>query len=634
LTGRIVYVKNVPLLLGIAVFFSVLFPTVTSAQEINLLDLVKDSVEIKVPKKETKTWLDKVLFALTPKKYKYDKKYEYVYKQQPGAYLSRELKMNQSIQSIESEQNRSTKSDRLTYWDSVNQFVHLSPGDTFNKLSHIVYGFHPYWCGSAYKSYNFSLLSRIAYFSLQVDPSSGKFFTIHNWASSDMLSYAHRFGCMVDMCITNFGKDNNTTFLNNDKAQNTCISYILAILKRGGGDGINVDFEGISSADKIKFTEFIKKLSSALRNVNPIYKISLTIPAIDRENAYDVKALSDFVDLFILMGYDYYGKNSMIAGPSAPLFSGKLWQPGNISLSVNYYLGIGINPLKLLLGVPYFGKLWSTQSSYVPSSAKNFISAITYRNTRKYFQGKYPAAYDTVSFSKAFVFDDGAGWNQLWTDDEVTLSFKYDYVKKNGIAGIAIWALGYDNGYTELWKLLKDKFSYYNPNNKPSPQMEAAALPLLHDSFFINQDIDSLNMLDYILTLENELFTDTNFVMAEKDPFSLDEISRKEAFSRSLDKIYRSASFVVLILVIFSILGFLISLFDYKVRDYLFSQDLRKIFLIILIVLLLMIFLQICNILKPLVFVILFGMITGILLFAIVINVNKKRKSDRSEITP
>ena len=32
-------------------------------------------------------------------------------------------------------------------------------------------------------------------------------------------------------------------------------------------------------------------------------------------------------------------------------------------------------------------------------------------------------------------------------------------IKKNKIGGVGIWALGYDNGYPELWDLLTDKFS-------------------------------------------------------------------------------------------------------------------------------------------------------------------------------
>jgi hypothetical protein len=38
-------------------------------------------------------------------------------------------------------------------------------------------------------------------------------------------------------------------------------------------------------------------------------------------------------------------------------------------------------------------------------------------------------------------------------------SIKYDWIKKNKLGGVGIWALGYDNGYSDLWDILAEKFS-------------------------------------------------------------------------------------------------------------------------------------------------------------------------------
>jgi spore germination protein YaaH len=48
--------------------------------------------------------------------------------------------------------------------------------------------------------------------------------------------------------------------------------------------------------------------------------------------------------------------------------------------------------------------------------------------------------------------------NQLWYDDSISLSHKYDWVKNKKLSGVGIWALGYDHGDTELWELLANKF--------------------------------------------------------------------------------------------------------------------------------------------------------------------------------
>ena len=48
---------------------------------------------------------------------------------------------------------------------------------------------------------------------------------------------------------------------------------------------------------------------------------------------------------------------------------------------------------------------------------------------------------------------------ELWFDDDYTLRKKYDFALSNQLKGVGIWALGYDNGYDDLWNVIEDKFS-------------------------------------------------------------------------------------------------------------------------------------------------------------------------------
>jgi hypothetical protein len=47
---------------------------------------------------------------------------------------------------------------------------------------------------------------------------------------------------------------------------------------------------------------------------------------------------------------------------------------------------------------------------------------------------------------------------EIWFDDASTLGPKYDYVLNNNLGGVALWTLGADNGYGDLWDELVDKF--------------------------------------------------------------------------------------------------------------------------------------------------------------------------------
>ena len=48
---------------------------------------------------------------------------------------------------------------------------------------------------------------------------------------------------------------------------------------------------------------------------------------------------------------------------------------------------------------------------------------------------------------------------EIWFDDDYTLGKKYDFAISKKLKGVGIWALGYDNGYKDLWKVIEEKFS-------------------------------------------------------------------------------------------------------------------------------------------------------------------------------
>jgi len=47
---------------------------------------------------------------------------------------------------------------------------------------------------------------------------------------------------------------------------------------------------------------------------------------------------------------------------------------------------------------------------------------------------------------------------QVYYENENSLRIKYQITKNNNLAGIGIWALGYDGDRSELWNLIYDEF--------------------------------------------------------------------------------------------------------------------------------------------------------------------------------
>ncbi len=364
-------------------------------------------------------------------------------------------------------------------WVKALQFTHTNVYKKEHTLDSTkkVFGWHPYWMGTAYQSYNFSLLSAVAYFSYELDPSTGYYRSVHDWRTTKMIDSAHAHNCKVLLSVTNFGSKNNASFLSNLNAQRTFINTLITLLRERNGDGVNIDFEDIPRSSRADLSNFIIDLSSSLRAVRKNYLITIAVPAIDFDYVYEIKQLNNYVDMFIIMGYEFYGQNSKVAGPVSPLSSGTTWWPYNLETAVDEYLVSGVTPSKLLLGLPYYGAEWQTKDLKFPSKVEKFMRYPMYRNIKKEY-GELLCCEDEESKSMFHVYRDANNrYRQIWYEDEKSLSKKYDWVIDKKIGGVGIWALGYDNGYTELWKLIGDKFS---EKEKPGVPVKMASVPTNH----------------------------------------------------------------------------------------------------------------------------------------------------------
>ncbi|MEO5641906.1 MAG: glycoside hydrolase family 18 protein [Bacteroidia bacterium] len=361
----------------------------------------------------------------------------------------------------------SVNSTHATDWDKLNS-TKTSGGLAGNyhlKNNMHVFGWHPYWMGTAYKTYNFSLLSTVAFYGAEVDPATGDFLTTHGWETSGLFDAVAGTDCRVELTVINIGVNCNEDFLKDSVIQQNLIYNITDRLSVHG-NGVCLDFEDVPKTMRENLVKFVTKLRADLDTLNekmlyddPFIKpfsISVVLPCYDWTNAFDVKALAPLVERFVVTGYDYYGSFSSSTGPVAPLRSDIKWGVPNIEQSVDSYLHKGIPASKLLLGLPYYGAKWQSLNTKVPSPVVQFLDFPVYRRIRNEL-GLKAIRYDTTSVSTYYVVP-GTLPVQYWFDDSETLAEKYRWLQHKHLGGVGIWALGYDNGYPELWQTLLDNF--------------------------------------------------------------------------------------------------------------------------------------------------------------------------------
>lgn len=372
-----------------------------------------------------------------------------------------------SIMQEQSEYYSSFKFTNDVSWDSLNSVNNaVDPNGKLNNssactLTKKVYGWHPYWSGTVYTSYNWSMLSDFCYFDYAVSPTTGQNTNASfAWSTSAAVTAAKSNGKKIHICATLFAS--HATFWATPTAQTTLINNLVSLLNSRGGNGINIDFEGMGSADKTPFKNFMTNLKTALTTANPNYELSVALYAVDWSTSFDVPGLNPIVDNFIIMGYDYYYSGSTTAGPEAPLYNFQTSYNYTLTKSITYYLKQGATPSKLLLGLPYYGREWETVSALAPSATTgSFTTTRTYSYV-KANAATYSAAakkWEGNCYNPYYVYLSGGMNRQCWIDDVYSMGRKFDMVKQRGIGGIGIWALGYDNGYNDFWQLIQDKFS-------------------------------------------------------------------------------------------------------------------------------------------------------------------------------
>ncbi len=399
-------------------------------------------------------------------------------------FLSFHLAQAQNFQFTEAynemQKQRAMAAYPVSKWDSLRKVwygeymptdVPLQEAIVTCPLVGRMFGWHA--IGTSSSSYQWALLSDLSYFSYEVDPATGNAVNASSMASfptNSTVTTAIANGTNVNLCVTLFQSTTQfSTFFGSATAQSTLITNLINLVVAANAKGINIDFEGagLSTTYLTPFTSFMSTLSTALHNAVPGSELSIDLQGTYANSTNLLNGLLPSVDLFILMGYDYYWGGQFYPGPVAPTyqFPKATSDPnghGNVANDLNNLLKI-VNKNKVILGMPYYGRRWRTTNGCVIPANGNAasISTQTYYqfidNVSSYYSN---TLREVNSFNAWHCFTDvSAIPNQQFIDDTISLQKKYDVIKQRGVAGAAVWRLGYDAGYNDCWNLVNKNLS-------------------------------------------------------------------------------------------------------------------------------------------------------------------------------
>jgi len=358
-----------------------------------------------------------------------------------------------------------------------------------NGLTREVLGYLPYWNlgASELASMRYDLLSTIAYFGVtaRVDGTLGRTANAQptagwaGWTStamSSVISQAHSRGVKVVLTVTMMGWSGTgemSTFLSTAAARQRLIGEIASVLQARGADGVNLDFEPVPSSSKDAYTSFVREVKAGLvaAGVGSYVTVATMAGAASWATGYDIIGLTQAgaADAIMVMGYDLSWSGSARAGGVAPISNPHILDVNEAMTAHLRYVA----PSKIIWGVPYYGRVWPTESDQLNARActsasvcpnsKVFSPGASYSQTyvgAKSLAAQHGRRWDLVGAVPWVAWYDSANttWRQAYYDDAVSLGAKYDLVRQRQVAGIGIWALGMDAGTPELWNVITAKF--------------------------------------------------------------------------------------------------------------------------------------------------------------------------------
>lgn len=370
----------------------------------------------------------------------------------------------------------------------LNPLSRLTEKKEIKKKS-VVMGFLPTWMvGKTIKYTN--EIDEMVFLGIDVGSSGNLVWDvqakkINNQDYLDLKANIKKNGGKNILGIKIFDDEDIDTFLASDSAKLNLITELKNIKTVAGFDGINVDFEYMSDAQRLVADDFIVFLQQL--KASGLGKISVDVMAntIIKGDSEKLRTLIEATDNTVVMAYDFHRPASDYAGSVAPI--GSIPGERNISEVGQKLIESNLPKEKIIMAYPLYGYMWQTADAKINSATIGGGWMVSWNEAKgKTVDSTWGEADGTVnwdelsmtpwaSFSKIEqetktvskkvrgkwrkVKENYMATNyyQVFFENEKSLGAKLDLAKNLQVGGVGFWALGYEGEDGEVWKLVREK---------------------------------------------------------------------------------------------------------------------------------------------------------------------------------
>jgi chitinase len=249
----------------------------------------------------------------------------------------------------------------------------------------------------------------------------------------------------------------------------------VQLVRKYALDGLDIDWEYPVTggkptdhkrpSDKDNLVLLLKQLRDDLNALGPDRHLLLTVASTGyRNHLKDLspKQMSDVLDWFNLMGYDFNEMQPKRTSHHSGLFA---WttksnveedasKSANSDAAVQWYLDHGVPPDKIVLGLPFYGQVWSgvrdeNEGLYEPyMSRPGEDGVLSYREIEQDYLPVYTRHWDNQA-KVPWLYNKKTRIMISYEDPE-SIAAKAHYVIERHLGGIMFWDLGQDDSKSTL----------------------------------------------------------------------------------------------------------------------------------------------------------------------------------------
>lgn len=261
-------------------------------------------------------------------------------------------------------------------------------------------------------------------------------------ASKEYVNTAHNMGLEVWALISNISETESIdmyTLLSQTSTRTKLIENLINTALEYDLDGLNIDFENISTDAGEGFIEFIRELSIQCRANGIILSVDNYVP-MGYNNHYHRKEQGLVADYVIIMGYDEHHGNSEEAGSVASI---DYVEKGIAKTTEEVPAG------KVINAVPFYTRIWETKGSTLSSQAVGMGMAAEYVENHH-----IEIRWDETTCQNYGEYQSGDSFIQVWLEDDESIQVKLSIMDKYNIAGVASWRLGLEKA--SVWDVIEE----------------------------------------------------------------------------------------------------------------------------------------------------------------------------------